>query len=419
MNVLAYILSGLTLLLSALFFVKLPMPPPGFLLLIPKLLAGALSPLWAVTGVAGAVIGWFYQAPWAIPMGILGAGMMILYIWRCTRDHKGLADAFGAGWSDQIPYDQAKHMVKKRWTAYLQMNGSVEPIWERNIPYWTIPGTDRQLLCDVWHPAEGNVSGLAIVYFHGGAWHVFDKDFGTRPFFRHLVAQGHTVMDVSYRLCPEVNIYGMMADVKRAIAWMKANAVRYGVSPYKIVLGGGSTGGHLALLAAYTANNSKLTPEDLENVDLSSCGVFSYYGPTDLLAVYEYENQKSYSGHPPVPIGEPGYTPKSADVGRIDTLLGGHPQDILHIYELASPVNHVSSECPPTMLFQGDKDLLVPVDATCALQAKLEEAGVPAITMVFPWTDHGFDLLLPQLNAAAQSALYVLDRFLALLLNTD
>ena len=415
MNVLAYILSGLTFLMSVLFFVKLPMPPPGFLLLIPKLLAGALSPLWAVMGVAGAVIGWLYQAPWAILMGIFGAGMMILYVWRCTRDHKGFTDAFGAGWRDRIPPEQAKHMVKKRWTPYLQMNGSAEPIWERDIPYWTIPGTDRQLLCDVWRPAEGNVSGLAIVFFHGGAWHAFDKDLGTRPFFRHLVTQGHTVMDVSYRLCPEVNIYGMMADVKRAIAWMKANAARYGVSPDKIVLGGGSTGGHLALLAAYTAHNSKLTLEDLEDVDLSSCGVFSYYGPTDLTALYEYENQKNYKGRPLVPIGEPDYTPKSADVGRIDTLLGGHPQDVPHMYELASPVTYVSPDCPPTLLFQGDKDLLVPVDATCALHAKLVEAGVPAINAVLPWTDHIFDLAFPQVNPAAQSALYDVDRFLALM----
>ena len=101
MNVLAYILSGLALLLSVQFFVKLPMPPLGFLLVIPKLAAGALSPFWAVIGVAGAVIGWLNQAPWAIPMGILGAVVMIWYVWRNTRDHKGLEDAFGAGWSDQ------------------------------------------------------------------------------------------------------------------------------------------------------------------------------------------------------------------------------------------------------------------------------------------------------------------------------
>jgi hypothetical protein len=30
-------------------------------------------------------------------MGIVGADMMIWYVWRCTWDHKGFEDAFGAG----------------------------------------------------------------------------------------------------------------------------------------------------------------------------------------------------------------------------------------------------------------------------------------------------------------------------------
>ena len=146
-------------------------------------------------------------------------------------------------------------------------------------------------------------------------------------------------------------------------------------------------------------------------------GFLGYYGPTDLLAVYEYENQKKYVGRPPVPIGDPDYLPKSADLGRIDTLLGGHPQEVPHMYELASPVTHVNPGCPPTLLLQAEKDLLVPADATCALYKKLVEAGVPAINIILPWTDHVFDLLLPQLSPPAQSALYDVDRFLALLLS--
>ena len=134
------------------------------------------------------------------------------------------------------------------------------------MPFWTIPGTDRELLCDLWRPADGGNSGLAFIYFHGSGWFLSDKDFGTRPFFRHLVAQGHTVMDVAYRLIPEVDIYGMVGDAKRAVAWMKANAEHYGVNPEKIVLGGGSAGGHIALLAGYTPEHPELTPDELEQM---------------------------------------------------------------------------------------------------------------------------------------------------------
>ena len=155
-------------------------------------------------------------------------------------------------------------MLQWRWKPGLPK--TKKPIFEQNISFWTIPRTNRELLCDVWQPPDGvERSGLAFVYLHGGAWYFLDKDFGTRPMFEQLTAQGHVVMDVSYRLMPEVDIYGMVGDVKRAVAWMKDNAGRYGVNPDRIVLGGGSSGGHLALLAAYAPDDPRLTPQDLES----------------------------------------------------------------------------------------------------------------------------------------------------------
>ena len=416
MIILAYILSGLSLLMSVLLLIK-PKVSIGFIILWFPLTAGALSPYWAIMGVVGAVIGWVYQALWAVPMGIVGAITMIWYVWRCTRDHKGFENAFGAGWSDQVLPQQARHMVQKRWTWFLKMKASPDPSWERDIPFWTIPDTDRQLLCDIWRPADGNVSGLAFVYLHGSGYAALDKDFGTRPFFRHLAAQGHTVMDVAYRLIPEVDIYGMVGDAKRAVAWIKANADRYGVNPDRIVLGGGSAGAHIALLAGYTPEHPELTPEDAKGADLSVCGMISYYGPTDLVAGYKHYDLKR---QPPVPIGTK-VDPKKAFsyAGRLDILLGGYPEDVPDMYQLACPTTHVHPGSPPTLLMQGNKDFLVPMDGTQALYAKLVESGVPAINVVFPWTEHAFDLLLPQLSPPAQSALYDVDRFLALMVNRD
>jgi len=226
---------------------------------------------------------------------------------------------------------------------------------------------------------------------------------------------------VSYRLCPEVDVYGMMGDVKRAIAWMKANSSRYGVNPKKIVLGGGSTGGHLALLAGYTPGHPELTPEELKGTDLSVCGVISYYGPTDLLAGYSRWKVKRFSEKlPPVSIGKKLDSKEALRyAGRLDMFLGGHPQEIPDTYQLASPITHVNPGCPPTLLIQGEQDIFCPVDATRAHCTKLVKAGVPAINLVFPYTNHGFDLLFPQITPPAQSALYDVDRFLALMLNKD
>jgi acetyl esterase/lipase len=418
MTILAYLLSGLSLLMAVLLVMPQPKFPLSFWLLLLKLPAGALSAYWAIMGAVGATIGGISGAYWAIPVGILGAIIMSWYVWRCTQGHNGFTQAFGADWSDQIPPEQTRHMVQKRWSFYLKMEISPEPIWERDIPFWSIPGTNRQLLCDIWRPAEGSVSGMALVYIHGGAWFIWDKDYYTRPFFRHLVAQGHTVMDVSYRLCPEVDIYGMIGDVKRAVAWMKANASRYGVYPEKVVLGGGSAGGHLAQLVAYTPEHSELTPDDTQDADLSVCGVVSYYGFTDVLALYKYMNLKQTEGQPPVPFGTNlGPSRGMRYMSRFDILLGGWPQDVPDKYQLVSPVTHVQPGCPPTLLIQGEQDIFCSVDATRLHHTKLIEAGVPAINIVFPYTNHAFDLLFPQISPAAQSALYDVDRFLALLLN--
>jgi acetyl esterase/lipase len=191
---------------------------------------------------------------------------------------------------------------------------------------------------------------------------------------------------------------------------MKANASRYGVDPEKIVLGGSSVGSHLALLAGYTPEHPELTSDELKSCDLSVSGIISYYGPSDLLASYDQWMKQAESSNRPE---EYRYA------GRLDILLGGNPQDIPETYQLANPTTHVGPGSPPTLLMQGDKDLLVPVETTHALYSKLVESDVPVINIVFPWTEHMFDLILPQISPPAQSALYDVDRFLALLTSKD
>jgi acetyl esterase/lipase len=416
MIILAYILSALSLLMSILLFIRLK--TLNFALFA-KLAAAALSWVWALLGAAGAVLGWFYQAYIAIPIGVIGAGIMLWYGWVNTRRHDGFEKAFGPGWSQQITPQQARHMVKRRRQLFVKMGASPKPVVEKDLVFWKIEGTGREILCDLWRPADGNVSGLAFIFLHGSAWFAGDKDFGTRPFFRHLAAQGHTVMDVAYRLCPEVDLYGMVGDVKRAVAWMKANASQYGADPDKIVLAGGSAGAHLALLAGYTPHHPDLTPEELKKSDLSVRGVVTYYAPVDLEVGYiPWVEANPNSGLPPIPIGTKLEGMEAFKyAGRMDILLGGSPQEVPDMYKMAAPITHVNSETPPTLFLQGTNDVLVPVVPTELLYTKLVEAGVPAVMVKFPMTEHMFDVMFPYISPPAQSALYDVDRFLALMAN--
>ena len=412
-KVLALVSAGM----SGLLFVR-KRPPWGLVLWAPKLLAGALSPLLAVVGLVGTVLGVLGRAPSAVFAGALGVAASARYVWRVVTASGDFDRAFGPGWQARIPPAQALAMLKGRWTW--NPPHPPQPRWERDVAFWPVPGSDCPLLCDLWQPPAGvTPSGMAVLYLHGSAWSVSDKDMGTRPLFRHLAAQGHVVMDVAYRLCPEVELRGMVGDVKRAIAWMKAHSGEYGVDPQRIVLAGGSAGAHLALLAAYTPHHPELVPEDVQGADLSVRAVVSYYAPVDLRATAEHNR-----GLAPLAArrGDPSQRrrPQAAQLelvaNALDNLLGGRPDEVPAMYDLASPLSHVHPACPPTLLIQGEHDVLVPVAPARALYEKLMEAGVPAVYLELPQTDHGFDLMLPRRSPPAQVALYEVERFLALVL---
>lgn len=416
MAVLAYLLVLVTLILNVTLFLNFK-PPYNFMLLwIPQLAHHALSPFLVIIGLLGALLGLLAGAPLAVIGGLLGAGLAVIYIWRVLRARPEAAGAFRADGENAFVSDTAATMRKHGWRPGLPR--TPEPVWERDIPFWTIPGSDRNLLCDVWQPAEAvTPSGLAVIYLHGSGWYLSDKDFGTRPFFRQLTAQGHVVMDVAYRLCPEVDIYGMVGDVKRAVAWMKANAARYAVDQQRIVLAGASAGGHLALLAAYAPDHPELTPDELRGCDLSVRAVISSYGPTDLRVVYDYTQQTRVLDLPKVEIGLPGSAEKETnfqDAGRLDTLLGGHLHEVPDAYRLASPIVHVHADCPPTLLIHGDLDCICPTSAIRELHQQLAACGVPVATIVYPRTQHAFDLVLPQVSPPAQAAIFETERFLAM-----
>ena len=85
------------------------------------------------------------------------------------------------------------------------------------------------------------------------------------------------------------------------------------------------------------------------------------------------------------------------------------------MYDLASPIHHVNSACPPTLMFQGTHDAVVPLEAARRLHRSLEAAGVPVVYVEYLWTEHAFDQMYPPLaNPAAKAALYDLERFLVL-----
>lgn len=432
----AAVLSLLSLVLGTLtLWRRRNARPSAVALMILKFAGTALAPHVALAGAAGAALALASGSGFAMLAGAAGYLLAADYVRRVAAPHDGLEQAFGTDWRRRLSTKASRRMLRRRWSW--RAPRAPEPRVTRDLAFWTIPGTSRQLLCDIWQPPEGvKPSGTAIVYLHGSAWYILDKDVLTRPFFRHLAAQGHTVMDVAYRLCPEANIVGMVGDARRATAWIKANAGRFGIDPEQVVLMGASAGGHVALLAAYGPDDATLTSEEVQGTDVSVMAVVSYYGVTDLRAYDQHAtalladgpvqhsvaNERSgpgplatfmtqrLLGRTLAPEQSPPLPPHPQ---MMRDLVGGQPDEVPEMYDLASPIRHVGPASPPSLLFHGEHDSLVPASPARHLHQALVAAGVPAVYVEFPRTEHGFDLLYPPLlGPAGQSALYDLERFL-------
>ena len=421
-------------LASILLFVRLRWPAP--VLWFVKLYVSALSPVIACIGVMVSITGLITNSGFTIIIGAYDALIFLTYMYRVSRspDFSGSFEkAFGPDWESLITPEQKSRFLPSR--TVLKLPDVPDPRMERNIPFAMIPGTERSLLCDVWQPPKHvTPSGLAFVYLHGGAFYILDKDYGTRPFFRYLAAQGHVIMDVAYRLSPETDVMGMIHDVRRAIHWMKEHAATYSINRDRIVVGGGSSGGHLALLTAYTNTDPRFTPKELEGKDTRVCGVLSFYGSNDMEAIYYHTNQhlttRSRPGIPKkaVPTKMPewmikrmgadyhrlGFDKGFENAGAIAPLLGGHPDECPETYSLYSAITHVHPDCPPTYLIHGAHDIMAPVTSTRALFARLINANVPTVMHILPQTDHAFDLILPGISPSAHTEFYDVERFLAL-----
>jgi acetyl esterase/lipase len=429
---------GIAVLLLAwtlLLYVPFRWRPVGLYLFVPKMAGGAFIPFIAAAGLLLALVGgmggwWWMAVPAAL--AALGASIVVVRLGLVRAD---LAAALGPDWAGRIPSQRRARMVGRWWCGRLPT--VPEPRLRQDVAFATVPGSGRRLLCDLWQPpAEVPASGLAVVYLHGSAWYILDKDVGTRPLFRHLAAQGHVVVDVAYRLFPETDIPGMVADAKRAVAWVTTHAADLQIQPDRIVLAGGSAGAHLGLLAAYAPDDPTLTPAELAGSDPAVCGVVSLYGQADLAAAYHHLSQQKtcrpddpqpdWDAPPPAWMGRL-FGPDAgrlglqhmAAAGRLDWLVGGTPSQLPDRYVKLSPIDHVHPGCPTTLLVHGQHDEMAPVAAMRQLQRRLEQLGVPVTGVYLPHTDHAFDLVGTAWSPQARTTIHVLERFLAVLACTD
>jgi len=153
-------------------------------------------------------------------------------------------------------------------------------------------------LFDLYEPVNDSATSRPlIIWMHGGGFIFGTKeDKGMQIWSESFAKRGYVCAAISYRLTNHnllfkfdaltKSCYFAVQDARAAVAYFKKNCKQYNIDPDKIILGGNSAGGMMALQAAY-CSNAKLAkfaglPDTVEGAKITTlpkvAGVISFWG---------------------------------------------------------------------------------------------------------------------------------------------
>jgi acetyl esterase/lipase len=165
----------------------------------------------------------------------------------------------------------------------------------------------------------------------------------------------------------------MIADIRRSVRYVRAKAGQFGVDPDRLGITSGSSGGHLALMAATTGDDGQPDAKDeIERASSRLQAVVAWFPPTDLI------NWGMPDGYQTISKLRPGLL---QSFFKEVTDMEGQLKEI-------SPICHVTADDPPLLLIHGDRDLTVPLQQSKVLKDKYEEVGLPVKLIVHKGGGH-------------------------------
>ncbi len=226
------------------------------------------------------------------------------------------------------------------------------------------------LTYDVFSPAQKN--GAAVIHIVSGGWVSRWTDPSKIPapmkeINQALLDKGFTLFEVRHGSSPKYMIPDAVADVRRAVRSIRMNASKFGIDANRMGVWGQSAGGHLSLMLGLASDTGDPANEDeVLRVSDRVAAVVAYYPPVDMAPSAEAVATERPSTRFPA---------LNFDAKEIEAM---------------SPIKQVSPDDPPTLLFHGDKDPLVPMRNSEQISAAFKAAGVKSNFIVVPNGVHGF-----------------------------
>ena len=237
--------------------------------------------------------------------------------------------------------------------------------------------SDRTEKLDLYLPKNRNAGDKspAVLLIHGGGWKEGDKRQPREiEFSTTLTENGFVAASINYALRSAGKFPQNLQDCKNGIRYLRSRADEFGIDPNRIAVMGGSAGGHLALLVAYTADQPNFAPPSpYPGVSDKVACVVNFYGISNLATRKETD-----------PNGKP------LKIEPLDSttqsIFGSTPQD----WKKASPVTYVKRDVPPTLILHGKKDTTVDSDQSQELADALKKAGASYDIIWLPNAPHSF-----------------------------
>ncbi|MDQ1550767.1 MAG: hypothetical protein QOD50_189 [Actinomycetota bacterium] len=236
-------------------------------------------------------------------------------------------------------------------------------------------GSDVVLRMDIMRPTTAGRHPL-VVYIPGGGFVVAAK-IGAGRMRRYVAAAGYVVASVEYRTTRHGSTYvDGIADVRAAIAFLRARADEYGIDPSRVAVWGESAGGYLASMVGVTNGDKRFDPD----------------GAGDVLAVVN-----KFGGSALGRLAE-GFDPETvaatnADGGPIARYVHGPNAKFIDddpaALNVADPATYAAAGTPPFLLFHGSDDRLISPVQTAALHRVLRAAGADSTRYVVLGAGHG------------------------------
>ncbi|MBI5691514.1 MAG: alpha/beta hydrolase [Verrucomicrobia bacterium] len=245
----------------------------------------------------------------------------------------------------------------------------------------------QPLAIDVLRPESPN--GRGVLVMASGSW----KSSGPGRFDLWIAApllrRGYTVFAVYHLSQPKASVPEIVADVNRAVRFIRHHAREYGIDPARLGVTGGSSGGHLSLMLATRGGPGPADAADPVDRESSAVqAVACFFPPTDFL-------NYGTAGEDAVGVGilknyKPAFGPEA------DT-----PEGRQKLGKEISPIYFITAKMPPTLIIHGDADKLVPIQQAESFVKRATEAGAKAKLIVKPGAAHGWKDREPDLAAMA------------------